>query len=241
MPYVEEKCVAGKVVEIKKYYSSRYRKKGIPRRKNKKPTSEEQKVINNRKAEEVLRRKINTNFKEGDYHLILNYRVEDRPKDKEEVKQQIAKYLRSLRREYKKQGIEMKYIHVVEVGSKGAMHHHLVINEIEPKILSSLWKYGRISINPLDESGQYKKLASYLIKYTEKVIGTEYEIHGKRWNSSKNLKEPKVTKRVVSSKTGYREDVKAQKGYYIEKESIQAGIDPWSGYPYLKYSMVKLE
>ncbi|ADZ82458.1 rolling circle replication-associated protein [Cellulosilyticum lentocellum] len=241
MPYIEEKCIAGKTIEIERKYSSRYKKKGITRGKNKKPTTEEQKEINNRMAEKKLRRKINANFGEGDYHLVLNFRPEERPKTKQEAKKQIENFIRSLRKEYREQNMELKYIHVIEQGKNGAMHHHLVINEIDPKTISKAWKFGRININPLDETGQYAKLASYLIKYTSKVIGTDRAIYGRRWNESKNLKEPVVEKRIVKEKGWYREEAKAPKGYYVQKESIAKGICPYSGYPYFKYTLVKLE
>lgn len=241
MPYIESRCVAGKTIEVEKHYTSRYKKKGIQRGENRKPTKEEQKRINTRNAEKRLRRLLNTNFGKDDIHLVLDYKKEERPETVDEMKEDARKFLRNLRKEYKKLGKELKYIHVMEVGSKGARHHHLVINEIESKVITQLWKKGRIHANPLDDSGQYRQLASYLIKYTDKVMGTEEEIMGKRWKCSKNLKQPKITKRIVSDRNAYREEAKPIKGYYIEKDSVVHGIDPYSGYPYFKYSMVKLE
>ena len=241
MPYIEEKCYAGDTIEIRKYYSSRYKVKGIKRSENKKPTVEEQKVVNSKRAEKELRRIINTNFKEGDYHLVLTYRKEDRTEDKEEIKKQMAKFVRGMREEYKKQGLEFKYVHVAEVGERGALHHHLVVNAIDPKVINKLWKYGRVKINLLDETGQYKKLASYLIKYTDKVIGTEREIYGKRWNSSKNLEKPRIKKRIVSSKRGYNAEAREIKGYYIDKETVKSGISVFSGFPYYEYTLVKIK
>ena len=241
MPYIESRCVAGKTIEVEKYYTSRYKKKGIVRGENSKPTKEEQKKINTRNAEKKLRRLINANFEKDDFHLVLDYKKEDKPESAEEMKEDARKFLRSLRSEYKKVGKELKYIHVMEIGSKGARHHHLVINNIDTRVITKLWKKGRIHTNPLDDTGQYKQLAAYLIKYTDKVMGTEKEIMGKRWNASRNLKQPKITKRIVSDRNAYREEAKPIKGYYVEKDSIVKGIDPYSGYPYFKYSLVRLE
>ncbi|NYC04401.1 hypothetical protein BCM20_004407 [Clostridium beijerinckii] len=79
--------------------------------------------------------------------------------------------------------MELKYIHVMEIGQKGARHHHLVINEIPIKILRKCWTKGRIHVTPLNTNGQYKKLANYFIKYSS----TTKELQRKRYYSSKNL------------------------------------------------------
>lgn len=73
MPYIIEIVKAGQTVEVLKYYSSRYNKKGIGRGDRKKLTTEEQRKVNKRAAEKKLRRLINENFQEGDTHLVLDY------------------------------------------------------------------------------------------------------------------------------------------------------------------------
>lgn len=241
MPYIESRCIAGKTIEIEKYYSSRYKKKGISRSERKQLTREEQKKVNSRQAEKKLRRILNANFGGGDLHVVLDYRKDERPATKEEMKEDFRKFIRKLRGEYKKAGKELKYVNVMEVGSKGARHHHIVLNEIDVKIISKLWEKGRAHYNPLDETGQYKKLASYLIKYTDKVLGTEEEIQGRRWGSSKNLIHPEPVKRVISDRNCYREEAREKKGYYVDKETIAGGIHDYTGYPYFTYTLVKLD
>ena len=91
MPYVESVCVAGKTVEIERYYTARYGKRGQKRGTRVKPSKEEQRAINNRQAEKKLRRILNANFSPGDFHLVLSY---DHPKGtparaKEEMKEDI--------------------------------------------------------------------------------------------------------------------------------------------------------
>lgn len=51
MPYVERVTRAGKTIEIERYYTSRYKKKGIERGDKVKPTTEQQKKVNTRQAE----------------------------------------------------------------------------------------------------------------------------------------------------------------------------------------------
>ena len=87
MPYIIEVVQAGRTVEVMKYYSSRYGKKGIKRGERKALTKEEQIKVNKRAAEKKLRRLINENFQEGDTHLVLDYRKERRPAGRKQMRE----------------------------------------------------------------------------------------------------------------------------------------------------------
>lgn len=50
MPYVERVTKAGNTIEIERYFTSRYKKKGISRGDKVKPTKEEQEKVNTRQA-----------------------------------------------------------------------------------------------------------------------------------------------------------------------------------------------
>ena len=123
----------------------------------------------------------------------------------------------------------------MEIGQKGAKHHHLVINEIPLKILRKCWTKGRIKVFLLDESGNYGDLASYLIKQTSK----SKELQSKKWNSSRNLIIPEPTTEIVRANR-YYDQPKPKKGYYIDKNSIVNGISQYNGYPYMKYLMLEV-
>lgn len=237
MPYIEETVIAGKTIEISKRYSYRYQKKGIPRSDNSKPTPEAVQKINERNAETNLRRLMNTNFTYQDIHLVLTYRRENRPVP-QEAKADLEKFLRKLRGYFKKRNMELKYIAVTEYKNK-SIHHHLVINSMDTRDLTELWKHGQPRPTYLDNSGQYGKLASYFIKETSKTFNCENSVHGKRWCASKNLKQPKIMKRIISAKSWVK-DPKPHKGYYIEEGSKRIGFHEATGYPYLFYRMIKL-
>ncbi len=248
MPYIESICKAGKTIEVERYYTSRYGCRGQIRSQRVKPTPDEQVRINNRIAEKKLRRLINENYGPGDYHLILSYKRArgDPHRSRDEMKDDIAKFLRALRKEYKYRGKELKYIHVAEIGDRGARHHHLVINKFDVEAIQRCWPHGRIHINPLDNSGNYQKLAAYLIKYTSKVIGTEEKIQGKRWNASKNLTHPVPKIKIITERAWYRSEAKVPnkyKGrYYIDQDSVSVGVHSaeYSGYGYFRFTMVRL-
>lgn len=241
MSYIKKTVKAGKTIEIWKYYSTMYRVKGIERAEKQKPTSEAQKKINRRHQEDRLRWLVNENFGTDDLHLVLTFRPDEKPKTRKELNDLVKAYLRKLRSEYRKAEKELKYVYVAEIGKKGAIHCHLIVNYIELKVITKGWTHGRVHTTPLDDSGQYKQLASYFIKEVEKTFPTGELVQKKCWSSSRNLRKPQITKEVISTKRAYKEDVKPVKGYYIEKDSIKKGIDPYSGYPYLHYTMIKLE
>ena len=115
MPYIIEVVQAGRTVEVMKYYSSRYGKKGIKRGERKALTKEEQIKVNKRAAEKKLRRLINENFQEGDTHLVLDYRKERRPAGRKQMREDADDFLREMRKLYKRHGIPFKYIHVMEI------------------------------------------------------------------------------------------------------------------------------
>ena len=126
MPYIIEVVKAGNTIEVSKYYSSRFNKKGVKRGKRKQLTTDEQREVNKRAAEKKLRRLINENFQEGDTHLVLDYKLSERPAGRKAMRADADDFLQEMRKLYKSLGLVFKYIHVMEIGKKGALHHHLV-------------------------------------------------------------------------------------------------------------------
>lgn len=250
MPYVERVTKAGKTIEVDRFYTSRYNKPGIKRGDKVKPTPEAQKKVNTRKAERMLRLMLAENYQDGDLHIDFGYiRKKGEPyRTKEEMRKDADVFLRELRKVYKKQGQELKYIHVMEIGDKGARHHHLVINYMDTRLVQAAWKKAypensKIHFHPLDTNGDYSRLAAYLIKYTDKTVGTEDALQGKRWNCSKNLIRPEPTYKIITHRNQFSTEPKPLKGYYIDKDSIEVGIHSpeFYGYGYLHYRMVRLE
>ena len=96
---------------------------------------------------------------------------------------------------------------------------------------------------PLDDSGNYAELASYLIKYTgTHKKGTDGALQGKRWNCSKNLVRPEPEYHIISDREYFKKEPKAIKGYYVDKNSVSMGVHSpeYYGYGYLRYTLVKI-
>ena len=166
---------------------------------------------------------------------MLTYFRGQRPGPKQ-AKKNLNAFLRKLRAYFKRQKSELKYIAVTAFGDKGAIHHHLIINTMDGRDIRGLWPLGGSHIEYLYPDGEYSALAWYFIQQSRKSpVG---ELTGKkRWTCSKNLKRPVPTVREVDAKT-WREPPKAEPGYIIDINSIDAGINPVSGIPYLFYRMI---
>jgi hypothetical protein len=241
MPYVKKTTRAGMTIEVEKYFTTRYHKKGITRGENKKPTPEKMAIINERNAEKTLRQLINNNFGPGDMHQTLTYKKDQRP-DPEESKKELERYLRKVRTLYKRRGHDLKYITVTEYKNK-SIHHHLIINMVNStsvKELNDLWTNGRTRFTYLDETGQYGALAHYLVKETRKTYKEKGSPSGKRWNPSRNLEKPKIDIEIVMAKE-WRKDPSPLQGYILESDSIKEGYHDFTGWPFQIYSMVRVE
>jgi hypothetical protein len=240
VPYLIETVKAGKVIEKRKKYSARYGIKGIPRSENINPSPEDVEKVNQNNSERSLRQRINANFQSGDFHAIPSFDGDWNPTP-EEAREAFEKFLRKARALYKKEGTEFKYIFAMERGQTGQhkIHFHMVINYIDTRKFSSIWPWGRIKYFPLDDSGQYARLASYIIKRTSKTFKSGESPYKKRWTPSRNLIIPIPDNEVVSH-SKWRKAPKAIWGYYIEKDKTVNGISKITGYPYQFYSMVQL-
>ena len=240
MAYFKTSIQAGATIEVTKSYTKRA---GVKERGDKEqPTPEEIAKVNELNAERTLRLKINANFVTDDPFITLTYRKDERPTPAE-AKKNIKKMIDSLRVEFKKLGEELKYINVTEYQNK-AIHHHLLINHIEgqdvSKMVRKLWKFGRPDFKYLDDTGQYKDLAAYLIKETAKTYKENDGGHKQRYSCSRNLIMPTPKTEIIKKAVKWLPDPKPIKGYYIDRDTIYNGVDPFTGRQYQKYTMISL-
>lgn len=239
MPYRQEICRAGKTKQYTYYYSVRADRKEGSRRQKENKTSEAQKKVNSRQSVKKLTWILNENFDGTSLYVTWSYDKAKRPADKEQLRSDIEKLLRSLRQIYKKEDKVLKYVWVAEKGERGAAHVHMVINEIEARKLKKCWDKGFITIKPMDDNGQYAKLASYFVKYSEKTMKTEEGFGGKRYNSSRNLKIPEPERKTVTSRNAYNHNIQIPSGWYLDKDSIAEAWHEVTGFMYFTYTLIK--
>lgn len=217
-------------------------RKGYDRGRRK--TKEEIAKANMRQAARKLVRKINANFRPGDWHVTLTYRKTVRP-DRQEARRELSRLLDKLRMEYRKHGFQLMYIHATEYENK-AIHHHLIINNVNDgkrttsDYIRKLWKNnGSPKFVGLYDDGEYQKLAEYIVKETEKTFRQADSPSKQRYSCSRNLITPRPQRRIRTTKKGWVMDPKPRKGYYILPDSLYNGTDKL-GYPYQRYVMVKI-
>lgn len=236
MPYIKSVCIAGKTKEIEKYYARYAQPLGGSRQVKQNKTTEKQQVVNNRQLIKKLTRILNANFDSTSYYITFSYKEENRPTG-QELKSQIRELLKKMRRAYKAERKELKYVETAEKGERGATHIHMVINEIDIRKIVDIWKYGYVSFKPLDKSGQYRKLAAYFIKYFQKTKGTDAQLQKKAYNCSRNLARPEVRKTKMYGRV-FKSTIEIPAGWYLDKESYVRGINEY-GYEYLSYTLIR--
>lgn len=182
---------------------------------------------------------MNANFADGDYLVKLDF-ARNAVKDSAEMQKQMVNFIARLKRRFKKEGKELKYIYVKEIGSKGGRHVHLMLNKCNIDWIRETWPHGGIHIDPLYSDGQYAKIASYFIKYAAITEQTEGKLVGKRWYASRNLQKPKVKKMIISAGS-FRKNIRIKKGYYLEKDSVVEGVCDLTGYEFFAYTLHKVK
>lgn len=236
MPYIRETCVAGRTIEMEKKYSSRFSLGTVKRSANTKATPEDVMRVNERNAEKALRRVLNHNFGMGDLHLVLTYSG-DEP-SQEQAKQDLNTFKRKLAAIFRKQGKVLKWVAVTEYKHK-RIHHHIVCSSIDTRDLIAIWPHGHIRPSFLDNTGNYRKLAAYLIKETSKTFRDPESVTKKRYSCSRTIVKPEVKREIIPSRE-WTEDPAPVAGYYIDKDSLREGVHELTGYPYQEYTMVSI-
>lgn len=233
---IRETCIAGAVIDrcIKASFP-----RGGKRKKKEKVTSDAVKKNNDMLALKNLTRLINLNFYPGDLHTTLTYAEELSP---EEANSELEKWIKRMRREYKKLDKEFYYIAVTEFKNK-RIHHHVVMNYIDFKVINRQWKMGRIRCTPLDKTRNYRVLAEYLIKETQKTFREPENATKRRWKPSRNLKRPVVKREWVSISQLFQnlDDIKPLKGYEIDRDTLRKYTNPVTKLDHLEYQMVSNE
>ena len=224
---------------VSKYYPGNFGAPGVKRADRRHRTPEEIAKNNERIRIRKLQRIILANFRTG-RTVHLTYRTEDRPETIEEAMKQRKAFLKKMRKECQKAGIEWKFIIVTEKGKRGqALHHHMIIEDItEPldllRTISRMWTHGRVnSTKMVEDEDAFYTLADYLLKREGK------EGAGTTYSRSRNLVIPEPKTEMIRRKKRTREP-KAPAGWYIVKGSVWNAFTP-GGWPVQRYMMRKIE
>lgn len=224
-------------IEVEEHHIGRYGAPGERRNKKKKPTKEQIADRNRFNKEKVARRKLRRWMKTNDYFSDLTFKEELRPGDMKETKEIWAKFIREVRREYKKRGHPLRWFRNIEVGTKNAWHIHIIVNRIPDTdiILASAWKHGHVKNKLLYEAGEFRELAKYITKSPE----TDPRLKESSYSTSRNMPLPKPEKKLITRRSMDDEPV-VRKGWYLDKESYYEGINAVTGHKYRCYTLIRL-
>lgn len=198
----EKKVYCGKKYLEVDIYPYTYNQEEVNRRGKRsrkvKLTEPKQRNLNEKNAKRYFIQFVNTNFGEGDIHLTLTYKTKYLPVTVEDGEREVRNYLRRLKREIGKEGLEFRYVLVTEsVTAKDStvvvrLHHHIIMNAgLDRDKIEGLWSKGRgkskesIGYANADRLQTDENGAEALCRYLTKFANRK-----KRWSSSKNLKKP---------------------------------------------------
>lgn len=111
-------------------------------------------------------------------------------------------FIRRFKRYLKKNNdIELKYIATWELQKRGAIHYHIVLFNVpfvdKNYLQNEIWKQGFVKINRISSNVHNEnRVADYITKYFAKDLIEKVE-YKKAYFNSKNLIQPKETKRKV--------------------------------------------
>lgn len=230
--------------EIK--WAGRYGAKGEKRAKREKLTPEQVAKQNLINRQNFVRRKIKLNFDKNDYWLTFTFR-EKKKRTAKEVNMCLEKMRRKLRKWYRKAGQELKWIARVEIGERGGIHAHMIVNRIRgetgtDELIQKAWEHGRVFFSLLYLEGGFKQLAEYLVKPPLDEYKDEPGLVP--YSCSRNLQKPEPERKYFKRRTVRElvdEGPKPTPGYYIDQDSVIRGVNKYTGYSYIKYTEVKLE
>ena len=246
MAYTERIYILGDTTEHEIHHAGKYGAKGEKRAPRRKATPEQIKKQNQRNRENYMRRLIMLNFRMGDYWTTLKYPKGTR-KPVEQVKKDFRNFITKLKRRYKKCDADLKYIYRLEIGERGGIHIHIIINRIEgaDMMIMDSWSEGNVNITPMYEDGWFKKLADYIVK-DKKEVAKQFSVFDEKdrksltsYSCSRNLEKPVAQVKIYTRRTVekmIRDGIRPSEGYYIDKESVFHGINPFTGMSFLFYT-----
>lgn len=237
------------------HYAGKFGLRGEKRSKRRKPTPEEMRRVNQRNKERRLWHVITANFYPNDVWVTLKYPAGTR-KNHEEVQKDWEKFLRRLRKDYRKRGEELKFVARIEVGKQGGAHIHMLLNRIAwvELLIQKDWVCDLVHIAPCYAENDMRRLAEYLAKplpqeeetkegsqlsFLEEEERQEYA----KYTSSRNLVRPEPEVKRYSRRSVRKlieQGPKAREGFYIDKTSIRKGVNQYTGYSYLYYTEIRL-
>lgn len=181
------------------------------------------------------------NYDIGDWWVTLTHSIWRDPEEAEEI---LRRVLAKLQKKLKRKGIPFVYHKTTEASETQRVHHHLLIRNTSPELITMLleyWnEYGRVrDVQPITdmESG---KLVKYFLD-----APNHKNLTYKTFGHSRNLRKPEVITRVMPV-ASVRENPKPPKceeygfKYVVDPQTIYNHDYDASGFTYQEYEIYKV-
>lgn len=163
-------------------------------RRMKKDNSKAQRKLNDKNARKYVERMVNANFNNHDLWITLTYDDEHLPPDGDvkTAQKNVKRWIGRINYERQKRGLgNARYIYITAYnkGEEIRWHHHVIMDgDMDMETVEKCWKQSsRNKIRHLqkDENG-LSGVTNYIVAEKNRNCGE------RRWNSSKNLKDPDI-------------------------------------------------
>lgn len=242
MSYLQRTTTYGPFTEVVKHHSSMFGRNGV-RKKKSTPSTEEVEAANRRHTVDWLFKKMVNNFVPvKDSYVTLTLKPEYRKDPDKAHEIWTKKFIPAMRKAYRKEGIELRYIFAVG-GYPDAIHFHLVINSYNGKsmneLLSETWPYGYTKSNvPLDRGYDWEALAEYMVSNSYDTYRDPENPFKQIYSCSRNLKAPEIKRKVIRAGEWRKMPRVSKKqeaaGLRIMRDSLVTGTDIY-GFGYQRY------
>lgn len=162
----------------------------------------------------------------------------------------MALFLQRLRYRYKKLEDVLKYIYRIEIGKRGGIHVHILLNRTKcskgtDTLIAECWTFGFVHFTPLRETGGYKDLAEYIAKpVPEEQQDHEDAEKTKLYHTSRNLIRPKPERKAffpMDDEENPGRWTKTDTGILHRKRIRSFRINKYTGMSYLRYTEQRIK
>lgn len=229
--YALKEIRAGEQLEVEIYPEFKKMDDVPEEGKIKRDNSKAQKNLNDKNARKYVERMLNENFGDSDIWITLTYGAGNEPEDMAEAVKNMQNYIRRINYQRGKRGLPpAKYIYITEHSPDGEIrwHHHLVMDGLlDMDAVESTWKKGRRNETRRLEKDEHGLIGMsiYITKEKDRKKGE------KRWNSSQNLKQPRIrkvhSKRPLATSGAYKPVGKYVDGFVRNADTIREQMLKW--------------